>query len=187
MVKWSPATHARDSKALPSSFTDNKVHSLVQCFQKGPSASQQCSKSNNTCNICREKWYGANECLKKTCFTMNPCSKAPKPHGHSSRPSRCPEHEYSHTNCGHSQEGHGEQQANKQSWKCIHRMGTEFTKLVNGHHFHWCSRCTLPHWSTTHSTVMHTNYSLLLMKHLQTQLLVFDTHTWVIDIPVHNM
>ena len=35
--KWPTATHAKDSKALPSSFTHNKAHSLVQCFQKGQS------------------------------------------------------------------------------------------------------------------------------------------------------
>ena len=32
--KWPPSTHAK-TKALPSSFTCNKAHSLVQCFQKG--------------------------------------------------------------------------------------------------------------------------------------------------------
>ena len=35
--KWPPAVvaHAKDSKALPSTFTQAEVHTLVQCFQKG--------------------------------------------------------------------------------------------------------------------------------------------------------
>ena len=37
--KWPPATHAKDPKAPPSSFTHNKAHSLLQCFQEGPSTS----------------------------------------------------------------------------------------------------------------------------------------------------
>ena len=35
MGKWPPATHTKDSKAPPS-FTQAKVHTLVQHFQKGP-------------------------------------------------------------------------------------------------------------------------------------------------------
>ena len=34
---WPPVTHTKDSKALPSSFTQAKVHTIVQCFQKGQS------------------------------------------------------------------------------------------------------------------------------------------------------
>ena len=33
--KWPPVTHAKDSKVPPSSFTQAKVHVLVQFFQKG--------------------------------------------------------------------------------------------------------------------------------------------------------
>ena len=40
MGKWPPATHAKDSKVLPSSFTQAEVHTLIQCFQKGQPTSQ---------------------------------------------------------------------------------------------------------------------------------------------------
>ena len=39
--KWPPATHAKDSKAPPSSFTQAKVNTHVQCFQKGQPTCQQ--------------------------------------------------------------------------------------------------------------------------------------------------
>ena len=36
---------------------------------------------------------------------------------------------------------------------------TPWSKLINGCTFHWCSKCMLPYWSTTHLTVTHTDYS----------------------------
>ena len=36
--KWPSAAHTKDSKALPSTFTQTEVHALVQCFQKGQSS-----------------------------------------------------------------------------------------------------------------------------------------------------
>ena len=39
--KWPPATHTKDSKAPPSSFTHAEVNTLIQCFQKDPSTSHQ--------------------------------------------------------------------------------------------------------------------------------------------------
>ena len=59
----------------------------------------------------------------------------------------------------------------EQGWKCILPTGMESTKLVNGHTFHWCSKCMPPHLSTTH--VMHN--------------LDFDTAGWVVNIPYPNM
>ena len=52
--KWPPAAHAKDSKTLPSSFTHNEAHSLVQHFWKSQSTSQPCNKSNNTSNVDRK-------------------------------------------------------------------------------------------------------------------------------------
>ena len=52
--KWPPATHAKDSKAPPSSFTQAKVHTLVQCFQKGlstPNHMKRAMKSVNGCTF----------------------------------------------------------------------------------------------------------------------------------------
>ena len=70
--KWPPATHAKDSKALPSSFTCKEAQSLVQCFQKGQPTSWAHDKSNDTCNLCGEKGHCFNKCLNKTCFAMKP-------------------------------------------------------------------------------------------------------------------
>ena len=65
--------------------------------------------------------------------------------------------------------------------------GMESTKLVNGHTFHWCSKYTLSWWSATHSMVMHTDYSTTSKQNINAQVLEFDTTTWVINIPVHDM
>ena len=129
--KWPPATHAKDSKAPPSSFTQAEVHTLVQCFQKGQSTSKPCDKSNDTCNLCREKGHWANECPNKACFATTPCSDKAKPNRCSSGPSRCPGCRNSHGNHANCQEGQGEQQASKQSWKYIPLTGMESTKLVD--------------------------------------------------------
>ena len=110
-----------------------------------------------------------------------------KPNGHSSEASRCPGHRNSCGSHGHCQEGQGEQQANKQSWKYILLTGTESTNLVNGCTFHWCSKCMLPQWSTTHLTVTHTDYSTTSKQNTNTPLLDVDTSAWVIDIPVQDM
>ena len=59
VCKWPPAAHTKDSKALPSSFTYNETHSLVQCFQKGQPTSQPHDKSNDTCNLCGKKGHWA--------------------------------------------------------------------------------------------------------------------------------
>ena len=32
--KWPPASHSKDSKALPSTFTQAEVHTLVQLFRR---------------------------------------------------------------------------------------------------------------------------------------------------------
>ena len=45
VAKWPLATHAKDSNALPSSFTKVKVHTLFQCFQKGQPTS--CPQEKN--------------------------------------------------------------------------------------------------------------------------------------------
>ena len=142
--KWPPATHTKDSKALPSSFTHNEAHSLVQCFQKGPSASQPHDKSKDTCDLCGEKAHWANECLNKACFVTKPCSDTANHIGHSLGPPRCPGHRNSHGNNGHCQEGRGEQHPNKQSWKNIPPTGMKSTKFVTGCTFHGCSKCMPP-------------------------------------------
>ena len=90
--EWPPAAHVKDSKATSSSFTCNEAHSLIQCFQKGQSTSWLCDKSNDTCNICREKGHWANECPNKPCFTMKPHSNTSKPNRCSSGPSSHPGH-----------------------------------------------------------------------------------------------
>ena len=148
-----------DSKALPSSFSCNEAHSLVQCFQKGQSTSQLHNNTNNTCNLCREKRHWTNECLNKDIFATKPCSNTAKSNRCSLGPSRHPGCGNSHRSCGHHQEEQGEQQATKQSWKSIPLTGMQSPKLVNGCTFHWCSKCMLPQLSTTHSMVMHTDYS----------------------------
>ena len=183
--KGPPAVHAKDSKALSSSFTQAKVHALVQCFQKGQSTSKLCNKSK-TLVIFVEKGHLANNCLNKACFAMKPHSDTAKPNGCSSGPSRCPGHGNPWRSCRHCQEGHGEQQANKQSWKNIPPRGMESTKLVNQCTFHWCSKCTLPWWSTTHLMVTHTDYSGISKQNTNAQLLDFDATTWVINLPVHD-
>ena len=81
--KWPPATHTKDSKAPPSSFTRNEAHSLVQCFQKGQSASRSCNKRNSTWNVCGEKGHWVNKCPNKAHFATKPCSDTAKPN-------RCP-------------------------------------------------------------------------------------------------
>ena len=103
--KWRPAAYTKDSKALPSTFTQTEVHTLVQCFQKGQTTSKPHNKSNNTCNLCGEKGHWANKCPKEACFTMKPCSVTAKPNGYSSGPSRCPGHGNPCQNCRHCQEG----------------------------------------------------------------------------------
>ena len=45
----------------------------------------------------------------------------------------------------------------------------------------------LPQWSTTHSTVMHTDYTTTSKPNTNAQLLDFNATTWVINIPVHDM
>ena len=82
--KWPPATHAKDSNAPPSTFTQAKVHALIQCFQKGQTTSKPHDKSNDTCNLCGEKGHWANKCLNKVHFPGKPCSDTAKPNRHSS-------------------------------------------------------------------------------------------------------
>ena len=72
--KWPPATHAKNSKAPPSSFTEAEVHALVQHFQKGQPTSHPQDKSNDTCNLCSKKGHWVNKCLSKAHFTTKPCS-----------------------------------------------------------------------------------------------------------------
>ena len=126
---WPPATPAKDSNTLPSTFTQTEAHALVQCFQKGQTTPKPCDKSNDTCNLCGEKGRWANECRNKLCFTTKPCSDTSKPNGYSSGPSR-------HPGCGnpgnhgHHQEGQEEQHENKQSWKNLPPTGTESTKNI---------------------------------------------------------
>ena len=169
-----------------SSFTQAKVYTLVQCFQKGQSASKPHNKSNNNCNLCAEKGNWAND-PNMTHFTMKPHSDNAKPNGCSLGPSR-------HPGCGnpcenhrHSQEGQGEPQANKQSWKNIPPIGMGSTKLVNGSTFHWCSKCMPPQWSTTHLMVMHTDYSTTSKQNTNAHLLDFNAAPWVIDLPIQNL
>ena len=102
--KWPPATHTKNSKALPSSFTQAKVCAIVQCFQKGQSTSKPHDKSNDTCNLHGEEGHWANECPNKAHFTMNPCSDTANPNECSSGPSRHPGCGNSCGNCRHCQE-----------------------------------------------------------------------------------
>ena len=173
--KWPPATHAKDSKVLPSTFTQTEVHVVIQCFQKGQTTSKPCNKSNDTCNLCGEKQHWANKCPNKAHFTMKPCSDTAKPNRCSLGHSRCPGCGNSHWNHGHCQEGQGEQQANKQSWKNIPPMGMESTKT-----FHWWSKCLPPQWSTTHLTVMHTNYPTTSSP------ILFNLRSWL-GLVGHNL
>ena len=62
----------------------------------------------------------------------------------------------------------------------------ESTKLVNGCTFHWCSKCTPPQWSTTHSMAMHTDFPSSSTHNTNAQLLDFNAAAWVINIPVHD-
>ena len=103
--KWPPAIHARESKASASSFTQAKVHILVQCFQKGQTTSKPWDKRNDSCNLCREKGHWAKKCPNKACFAMKLWSDTTKPNGCSSGPSRHPGHGNPCGNSGHCQEG----------------------------------------------------------------------------------
>ena len=103
--KWPPTTHAKDSKALPSSFAHAKVHALVQCFEQGQSTSCLQDKSNNTCNLCGKKGHWVNKCPNKACFTTKAHSNTTKPNGCSSGPSQHPGHRNSRGNHGYHQEG----------------------------------------------------------------------------------
>ena len=87
--EWPHSPHAKDSKALPSSFTQAKVHALVQCFEKGQSTSHPQDKSGDTYNLCSEKGHWVNNCLTKACFMTKPCSDTTKPNGYPSGPSQC--------------------------------------------------------------------------------------------------
>ena len=66
-------------------------------------------------------------------------------------------------------------------------MGMESTNIVNGRTFHWCSKCTPPQWSTTHSMVTHTDYPTTSIQNTNAQLLDFDAATWVINLSIHNL
>ena len=87
--KCPPAAHAKDSKALPSSFTHAKSTPLSNAFRRD-SPLPSCATRAMTLVTFVEKGHWANKCPNNACFTMKPHSDTVKPNGHSSGPSGCP-------------------------------------------------------------------------------------------------
>ena len=183
--KWPHATHAKDSTALPSSFTCTEVNALTQCFQNGLSISCLQDKSNDTYNLCSEKGHWANKCPNRAYF-MN------KHHSNTTKPNPALQDSCNDLDMEIQMATVDTAKKDEKDNKQTSRVGNLFHPLAQSPPQLSMDipstgpPSVVPQWFTNHLMAMHTDSPMTSNQDTNVQLLDFNTTTWVIKVPIQD-
>ena len=192
--RWMPALHTPDAKKPPETFSRTQINALIQQIHPSTSSSNR-DKSKDRCLLCGELGHWASDCPKRNnpgnnrnnCGRSNSRGRGGGRGGRSGGRGGRGGRGNRNAGRGRGRQGTGDRASRLAPWKLIApTSGQPEQKEVNGHTFNWCSKCSPPRWTTTHSTATHTGGSGSghTIEH-SANLIESDPFAWCIDAGIH--